>query len=457
MFKNKTLLKKIENIFPPERLHKKDIELSCFGYDASKNFNIPDCVAFPISAQEVSDVMRLAAEFNFPVTPRGAGSGFSGGAVPIHGGIVLSFSKMNRILDISPKNMTAVVEPGVVNADLKDETKKVGLFYPPDPASFKFSTIGGNIGECAGGPMAVKYGVTKDYVLGLEAVLPNGDIIKVGKRTLKGVVGYDLSNLLVGSEGTLAIITQIILRLVPLPETRQTILAVFSKRDIAGKAVTDIISHGIIPCALELMDKKAIACVREHFPVDLPPECESVLIIELDGPAWSVQNEVEAVKEVISPSSVSIMTASNEDDAAKIWKARRMLSPTLRKFGSLKLNEDIVVPLESVPEILKRIEKISDTFDVNIVCFGHAGDGNIHVNIMADEKDSEMTERAYKAVEVVFEETLSLGGTISGEHGIGLSKAPYLKMEVQEETLQLMKSIKSCFDPKNILNPGKIF
>jgi len=455
--KNSVLHKRMSGIFPPDRLCTNNIELSCYGYDASENSGCPDCAAFPVSADEVSQVMRLAEELRVPVVPRGAGSGFTGGSVPIHGGIVLCFSKMNRIIKINNKSLTAVVEPGVVNSDLKDKASEVGLFYPPDPASFHFSTIGGNLGECAGGPMAVKYGVTRDYVMAVEAVLANGDIIRTGRNTFKGVAGYDLCNLLVGSEGTLAIITEITLRLISLPESRQTILSVFKKRDTAAEVVTKIITGGVVPCAMELIDKNAIACVREHFPVELPEDCEAALIIEVDGHAWSVEREFEAVKEILFAHASAVMPAETKDDAAAIWKARRMLSPTMRKFGNLKLNEDIVVPLEHVPEILRRVEDIGKKLELRIICFGHAGDGNIHVNIMVDRHNKEMVEKANKAVKEVFEETIKLGGTISGEHGIGLSKAPYLSMELQPETMKIMQRIKACFDPKGILNPGKIF
>ncbi len=451
------LIKGMKKIFPSDRLHTNKIERLCFGSDASKKFCMPECVAFPVSSHEVSEVMLLAGELGIPVVPRGAGSGTTGGAVPVCGGIVLVFTKMNKIREINKKSLTAVVEPGVVNFDLKEAVAAEGLYYPPDPASFKFSTIGGNLAECAGGPTAVKYGVTRDYVIGIEAVLPNGEIIKAGRKTLKGVVGYDLCALLVGSEGTLAIITSVTLRLLSLPRHKRTMLAVFKTRELAAGAVVEIIAKGVVPSSLELMDKKAIECVRSLFPIELPDVCESVLIIEVDGQEWSVDKELECIAELLSGLASGVTVAQSEEERTGIWKARRSLSPTMRTFGTLKLNEDIVVPLENIPVALEQIESVGEKYDVNIICFGHAGDGNIHVNIMADKDDEDMVSRAKDAVCEVFGITLELGGTISGEHGIGLAKAPYIGMELNPATLDIMRSIKDCFDPKHILNPDKIF
>lgn len=452
------IIKELRAIVGKEQVAVDRPDLVCYGYDATQMEFFPDAVVFPASAGEISSVMILANREKIPVFPRGAGSGFSGGSLPKGGGIVLVTTRMNRILRIDTENMIAVVEPGVVTGVLQDAVEKLGLFYPPDPASLRFSTLGGNVAECAGGPRAVKYGVTKDFVLGLEVVLPGGQIITTGGETFKGVVGYDLTKLLCGSEGTLGIITRIVLRLLPLPETRKTMLAVFDSLDGAASAVATIIRGRIIPVTLEFMDHSAIACVEGQFSLGIPGHARAVLLIELDGDRDLVEKQAAAIADLVRPLGlIDFRAAADAAEAEALWKARRLISPALKKVNPDKINEDIVVPRSRIPDIIRRIDEISRKYDLPIVNFGHAGDGNIHVNIMIDRSIPEQAEKADKAVREVFAATLGMGGSMSGEHGVGLSKAPYITMELSPEQIAAMKAIKMSLDPNNILNPGKIF
>jgi glycolate oxidase len=428
-------------------------ELLCYSYDATNTLHQPD--VFPSGPEEVSLVLKMANSEGFPVVPRGAGTGFSGGSLPVGGGVVLSFERMRNILEIDTENMVAIVEPGVVTWDLQQAVEKLGLFYPPDPSSLKFSTIGGNIAECAGGPRAVKYGVTRDYVLGLEAVLPTGEIINTGVRTAKGVVGYDLTRLLVGSEGTLGVVTKAVLKLLPLPETTTTMLALFPDLRDAARATSAIIRARIIPSTLEIMDSVSIKCVEGFAKTGLP-EAEALLLIEVDGHKAAVETEAEAVRRVcLENGAGEFRTASDRNEVKDLWKARRAVSAALYKARPGKINEDIVVPRSRIPDLVDGLRGISERHGVLIASFGHAGDGNIHVNIMHDRKSQ--AEAALAAAEDVFRLAVGLGGTISGEHGVGSAKSRYLDMELKPDAIAAMKRIKEAFDPKGILNPGKIF
>ncbi|GAB4363116.1 MAG: FAD-linked oxidase C-terminal domain-containing protein [Deltaproteobacteria bacterium] len=430
----------------------------CYAFDATGTERLPDAVAFPETAEEVRRAVLLANEFRFPVVPRGAGSGFTGGSVPVRGGLVLSLERMDRILSIDEENLVAVVEPGVVTGTLKEEAARRGLFYPPDPASFRFSTIGGNIAECAGGMCAVKYGVTRDYVLGLEAVLGTGELIRTGVATMKGVVGYDLTRMLVGSEGTLGIVTKATLRLIPLPEAAETVLAFFGSNAEGARAVAGMIGGRILPCALELMDRTAIDCVRETANLPVPDGAGCALLIEVDGPASAVEAEAVRVEEVCRRfGAIGIRRASDPAGRERLWALRRSISPALRKLGPVKINEDIVVPRSRLPGMMEFLSELGSRRRLRIVTFGHAGDGNVHVNLMLSGTDEAERRRAEEAVAEIFRRTVELGGTISGEHGIGIAKSPYLAMEVGPLGVSVMKRLKACFDPNGILNPGKIF
>lgn len=441
-----------------ERLKESLEDRICYSFDATGKEFLPDAVAFPLTAEEVRRTVLLANERRFPVIPRGAGSGFSGGSLPVRGGVVLSLERMDRILSIDTENLVAVVEPGVVTETLKEEAKKRGLFYPPDPASLKFCTIGGNLAECAGGMCAVKYGVTRDYVLGLEAVLGTGELVRTGVYTVKGVVGYDLTRMLVGSEGTLGIITKATLKLIPLPESVATLLAFFRTNGEGARAVAGIVEERITPCAMEMMDRTAIDCVREIADLPVPGDAGCALLIEVDGPEASVSQEAGRVQAACGRfGATEVRLSTDAAGREKLWELRRSISPAIRRVNPVKINEDIVVPRSRLPAMYGFLSELAARKNLKIVNFGHAGDGNIHVNIMISGKDEDERRRADEAVEEVFRKTVELGGTISGEHGIGIAKAPYLEMEVGPLGVSVMKRLKSCFDPNGILNPGKIF
>lgn len=427
-------------------------------YDATQEKHLPDVVVYAGTKEEVAAVVKLANRWQIPVLPRGAGSGFTGGSLPVRGGIVLVLTRMDRVLDIDTENLTAEVEPGVVTAELQRQVEKLGLFYPPDPASKEFSTLGGNVAECAGGPRCVKYGVTKDYILGLEVVTPTGDIIRTGGKTLKNVVGYDLTKLFVGSEGTLGIVTKIILKLLPKPEAKKTMLVQFETIDGAAKSVSAIIGAKIIPTTLEFMDGATINCIRGVSNIPLPESCRAILIIEVDGDARMLDHQVEKILSIIRPFGIlDTRIAATDEESEEIWQVRRIVSPSLRKVNPDKFNEDIVVPRSKVPDMIRALEKISVEYGVPIVNFGHAGDGNIHVNVMVDLKEKGMGQKVEKVMDEIFRTAVSLRGSLSGEHGVGTSKAKYLNMELDIATITYMQRIKSALDPNNILNPGKIF
>lgn len=433
-------------------------DLLCYSYDATQMEFIPDAVVHPANAGEISAILQLANRAGFPVFPRGAGSGFSGGSLPKAGGIVLVTTRMNRIVRIDTENLIAEVEPGLVTEQFQQAVEKLGLFYPPDPASLKFSTLGGNVAENAGGPRAVKYGCTKDFVMGLEVVLPTGAIIRTGGETYKGVVGYDMTKLLCGSEGTLGIITRIIFKLLPYPDAKKTMLAIFDSIDGAAKAVSSIIGAKIIPTTLEFMDHATLQCVERRFNLGIPGEGRAVLLIEVDGDRDLIEKQAGQIHDIIQPLGlVQFRLARDKAESDQLWQVRRLVSPSLRDVNPDKYNEDIVVPRSKVPDVIRRIEEIRQRYDIPIINFGHAGDGNIHVNIMVDKKLPGMEEKAHGAIRDIFKAALELGGTMSGEHGVGLSKAPFIELELTPEQISAMKAIKRALDPNNILNPGKIF
>lgn len=433
-------------------------DLLCYAYDATNLHCRPDAVALPGSAQEVSGILTLANEYRFPVVPRGAGTGMTGGALAVRGGLVLAMTRMDRVLSIDTDNLVAEVEPGVVTGRFQEMIEEQGLFYPPDPSSAAFSTLGGNVAECAGGPRAVKYGVTRDYVLGLEVVLPTAEIIRTGVRTAKGVVGYDLTRLMVGSEGTLGVITKIVLRLCPLPETVRTMRVVFPRIDDAAKAVCEIIRSGVVPRAVEYMDHWAIKCAEEYLRIGLPVDAGAMLLMEIDGSASSVAGAIDSLADISKGLGADhVAVAGSPQEAKDLWKARNSLSPALFRLGPDKINEDIVVPRSKIPEMVQWINELRARTGLTIATFGHAGDGNIHFNIMLDRGNKEDVEKAESAIEELFRQTIAMGGTISGEHGVGVTKAPYIAMEIGAQELALMKRVKAAFDPNGILNPGKIF
>jgi glycolate oxidase len=449
---------KIEAIVGQQHVTTAEEDLLCYAYDATNRHHRPDAVVFPGNTGEVSAIMRAANECRFFVVPRGAGTGMSGGALAIHGGLTMVMTRFDRILSIDRDNLVAEVEPGVITGHFQEAVEREGLFYPPDPSSAAYSTLGGNVGECAGGPRAVKYGVTRDYVLALEVVLPTGEVIATGTRTAKGVVGYDLTRLVVGSEGTLGVVTKIVLRLLPLPEVVRTLRAVFVRIQDAGRAVSEIVRSGVTPRSVEYMDQAAIRCVEDYLHIGLPVDAGAMLLLEVDGSPSAADaglQELAAICEKGGAQQVQI--AASEQEVLDLWRARRAISPALFRLGPDKINEDIVVPRSRIPEMVEWIDDLRKRTGLTMVTFGHAGDGNIHFNIMLDKGDKEALNKAEAAVEALFRHTVALGGTLSGEHGVGITKASYLDMELGGSELALMKRLKVAFDPHGILNPGKIF
>ncbi|MEW6624426.1 MAG: FAD-linked oxidase C-terminal domain-containing protein [Bacillota bacterium] len=455
---NRDIIAKIKAIVGSENVLETLEERICYSYDGTMQRGIPALVVLPDNPQEIAEIMQLANKNEFPVFPRGAGTGLSGGSIPMEKGIALILSRMNRIKEISREDLLAVVEPGVITEHLHHAVEKEGLFYPPDPASLKTCTMGGNVAENAGGPRAFKYGVTKDYVLGLEVVTPQGRIMRTGGRTVKNVTGYDLTRLLTGSEGTLGIITEIIVRLLPKPQTVQTVMAIYDKIDDAAQTVTSIICRGIIPATLELMDQTTIRCVEDYLHLGLPLDAGAILLIEADGAPGQVSEEIKQIAEACQDAGCrKVQVARDAKDRGDLWKARRAVSSAIVQLKPTKISEDATVPRNKIPDMVRRLKAIADKYQLHLPVFGHAGDGNLHPNIVADKEDHEEMERVEQAVAELFQAALDLGGTLSGEHGVGLMKKPYLAWEVGDVGVEYMKAIKDAVDPKGILNPGKIF
>ena len=434
--------------------------LVTYGHDGQRRGHPADAVVLPADASQVAAVVRACVAHRVPFVPRGAGTGYTGGAVPVEGGVVISLERLNRILEIDEANLVAVVEPCVITGHLQTAVEERGLFYPPDPASLQISSIGGNVAECAGGPRAFKYGTTKQYVLGLEAVLPTGEVVRTGGKVVKNVVGYDLTHLLVGSEGTLAIVTQIILRLVPKPPVTATLRAAFTSIDDAAAAVSEIVRRRVVPAALELVDGESLEAIARHIGSrTLAPEgTAAILLLEVDGRAPAVEDEAARVEEACrAAGATELLRAATEAERDELWRVRRELSYSLKQVAGLKFNHDIVVPKGRIPALFELVGRIRDAYQLRIPCFGHAGDGNIHVNIMVSPDDADEVSRAREAEKVLFEGVVSLEGSISGEHGIGFTKAPFLSIELSPDEIALMRRVKAAFDPEGLLNPGKIF
>jgi glycolate oxidase len=452
------VLEELARALDPERVVVDREKLAEYGKDESDlGVFPPDVLVFAKSAAEVSAVLGIARRHRLPVTPVGARSGKSGGSLPLHGGIALSLERMDRILEISPEDLVARVEPGVITGRLQEEVEKLGLFYPPDPNSLEMCTIGGNVAENAGGPRALKYGVTREWVLGLEVVLPTGEIVRTGRRSIKGVAGYDLTALFVGSEGTLGIVTEITLKLVPRPREVATALVLFRSVDDGARAVNRILACGLLPRCLELLDDVSLAACAKTAPYKFPADAAAALILEADGnDADAVFAEVvraaEAVGELAAGEPV---VAQSEAQRRDVWQTRRYLSVNLRAIHPLKLSEDVAVPRSAIPEMVARAKEIGRRHGFDVATYGHAGDGNLHVNVLYDR--AEQKPEVDLAVAEVVRAAVDLRGTITGEHGVGLAKREFLPYEQAPELLQLQRKVKALFDPEALLNPGKIF
>lgn len=456
---DKKHIKYFETLVGKENVYSDKAHLIAYSYDATRTRYEPEAVIFPRNEDDVSAILKYCNEHKIVITPRGAGSGFTGGALPSQGGITLGMEKhMNKILEIDMENMVAVVQPGVINMDLQKAVEEVGLFYPPDPASEQYSTLGGNVSENAGGMRAAKYGLTKDYVMALRAVRPNGDIIRAGKRTIKDVAGYNIAGILIASEGTLAVITEITLKLIPKPKFTKAYMGIFPSVGDAMNAVFKSLAAGANPVAMEFMDDLVVQALKEKLGIKLPEDAGALLIGDVDG---NVIEEVEFQLATLEKSfkengAQDFIIAHDAQKRNELWYARRNASPSITIFGSKKLNEDISVPRSMLPEALERIYAVGEKYGFKVPCFGHAGDGNIHVNVMVDGSDEKQLHDGHQAIEEIFELVVEMGGTLSGEHGIGTSKAPFMNIAFNEVELDLFKSIKQAFDPNNILNPGKM-
>ncbi|MCA0755756.1 FAD-binding protein [Paenibacillus sp. N4] len=420
--------------------------------------SLPDGVIYPGSTEQVSEIMKALAEYRVPVVSRGSGSNLCGGTVPAHGGVVMVMHRMNRILEVDQENLTATVQTGIVTAAFTAHIESLGLFYPPDPSSMKISTIGGNIAECSGGLRGLKYGTTKDYVIGLEAVLASGEIIRTGGKLMKDVAGYDLTKLLVGSEGTLAIITEATLKLIPPPASKKTMLAMFRDLYGAARTVSRIIEARIIPATLEFMDNPTIRVVDDFAKLGLPRDMEAILLIEQDGDPETVERDIERIREICGLELADrIEVAETREQAEKLLTARRSAFTALARLRPTTILEDATVPRSKIADMVLRINEIAHKYNVSIATFGHAGDGNLHPTATTDARDSEEIHRVEQAFEDIFAAAIELGGTITGEHGVGLVKAPFLEWKIGKAGMEVMRGIKLAFDPHNLLNPGKIF
>jgi len=455
------ILKKLSDITGNDFVFTDEESIEKFSRDETEDFAFPpEVIVKPDSAEQISSIIKLANENNIPVIPRGGGTGLSGGALPVEGGICISMERFNRILEIDENNFQAVVEPGVITQVFQEELESRGLFYPVDPASRGSCFLGGNIAECSGGPRAAKYGTTREYVLGLQFVSPTGEIIDAGARTIKNVTGYNITQLIIGSEGTLGIVTKIIFKILSLPKFKKVLLAAFNSVENCISSVAEFYKSGLAPSALEFLTRDAVKAAEEHLGKPFPnSDSEAQLLIELDGNNEAVlDEEIGIIAEVSEKFGVQdIILAEDRQKMEDLWALRRSVGEAVKSISVYK-EEDTVVPRYNLPELAKGIKEISEKYKITIIFYGHAGDGNLHVNILKkDLTDEEWNNKVEKAVEEIFKLTVSLGGMISGEHGIGYSQKKYLTLALSKEQINLMKKIKSAFDPKNILNPGKIF
>ncbi|WP_378954168.1 FAD-binding oxidoreductase [Pelosinus sp. sgz500959] len=454
---------KIRKIVGPS--HAIDSVVECFGYSYDSSFvsmsqeNIPELVVRPGTTEEVANVMTIANEYGIPVTPRGTASGRTGGSIPVKSGISLSLERMKSIVELDEGNMMITVEAGVRTFDVYNFCAEKGLFYPPDPASWKYSTIGGNVGENAGGMRAVKYGVTSNYVMGLEVVKADGSVIHTGGKAIKNVTGYNLTQLFTGSEGTLGIITKVLLRLIPMPKARNTMQLMFPSLDAACNTIHRMLIAGVVPAAAELMDKISIQAVARHRNLDIHSAIEACIILEIDGESnVDLEKQAKQIQIIAHELQVSeVRIAASQQEVDEIWSIRRGLSSAIGAMAPNRFGEDISVPRDAFPKAVRHIQEISKKYDLTIAVYGHAGDGNIHPSVLCDLSQPEEDKKVHQAIDEIFDVALALGGTLSGEHGIGITKRSYIAKALGDEGVNTLKMIKQALDPKGILNPGKIW
>ncbi|OEF95572.1 FAD-binding oxidoreductase [Desulfuribacillus alkaliarsenatis] len=455
---NQKLINELISAIGSDNVLYEDADLVSYSYDATPDMpsQQPDAVVTPETTEHVIEIAKIADKYNIPIYTRGAGTNLSGGTIPIDKGIVLLMVKMDKIIEVDAENLTATVEPGVIIQDLNDAVSKHGLIYPPDPGTVKTATMGGSVAENSGGLRGLKYGVTKHYIMGLEIVLADGKLVKFGGKTVKNVTAYDFVKLFTGSEGTLGIITKIIVKLIPAPETRKSMLASFKTLDDAGNAVSSIVAGKVIPATLEILDNTTINVVENYVKAGLPTDAEAVLLIEVDGIPEVVEKEAKVVEEVVKNNNGDIQIAQTDAERDKLWAARRAALPALAQVSPTTVLEDATVPRSEITAMLRELKRIAEKYDLRIGTFGHAGDGNLHPTILTDERNEEEMKRVHKAVDEIFEAALKLGGTLTGEHGIGMAKMRYLGWELGEEGLEVMRKVKEALDPKYLLNPGKM-
>lgn len=456
---DETIIEQFIKVVGEHNVETSQMALYSYSYDATPNFqHNPDLVVSPENTEQISEIIKICNEHQIPITPRGSGSNLSAGTTPLQGGVVLLFKHMNKILEIDEQNLTITVQPGVITEEIIEKVAEKGLLYPPDPSSMNISTIGGNISENSGGLKGLKYGVTKDYVLGLKVVLPNGDIITTGGKLAKDVAGYDLTSLFVGSEGTLGIVSEAILKLVPLPPAKRTLLATYKSIDDAAESVSAIIANKIIPATMEFMDKATIEVVEEYAQVGLPTDANAILLIEQDGEEELVEKDIAKIATICKEfNATSVDIAETEEEANALTAARRSALSTIARLRPTTFLEDATVPRSQIAPMVKAINEIALKYEIQICTFGHAGDGNLHPTVPTDVRNKEEFSKVQKAFGEIFEKAVELGGTITGEHGVGAMKAPYLHLKVGKEGINAMRKIKNSFDPNNIMNPGKIF
>ena len=455
---NPSFVQAIRNTLNEEQILTDPADIWSYGYDNSRRHAVPDIVVQPSTHEQVHKIVSLCNEYAIPLTARGRGTGTTGATVPLKAGVILSTERLNKIIKIDPANRYIVVEPGVTNQEVQNAVKEHGFFWPPDPTSSAYCSIGGNLAYNSAGPRTIKYGTPRENVFGLRAITGLGEDIRTGVFTSKGVVGYDLTRLLIGSEGTLAVITEATLKLTPLAESKRTMQILYEDIESAAKAVSAIMAQPTIPCALEFIDGKAIDMIRDYSDITFPVNAGAMLMVEVDGAEAQLDSSVDEIKTACkSDSLLEFKVANTKEEIDALWATRKALSPALRNISPKKINEDVVVPVSNIPTLIRGLEKLSDKHDIPIVNFGHAGNGNIHVNLLFNPDDETQNKNAHHCLDEVFDLVLELNGTLSGEHGVGIEKRDFVDREIEPVTLALMKRIKKDFDPKGILNPDKMF